>query len=89
MSEGSARVGSAQRQAWSESERQQIRETTQQHQVAIDALETLLLYCLQSDTNTSQLEEMFQRERRRVEGYVYREKAKQTQRRITEFLHHS
>ena len=55
------------------------------HQATIDALETLL-YSLRSDRNTSQLEEKLQRERRRIEGY---EKAKQTQRRITKFLHHS
>jgi len=64
-------------------------ETTQQPQAAIDALETLLHYCLQADTNTGQLDEILQRDRRRVKGYVYREKAKQTQGRITEFLHHS
>ena len=59
------------------------------HQTAIDALETLLLYCLQCDRNTGQLEEMLQRERCRIEAYVYSEKAKLTQRRITEYLHHS
>ena len=47
-------------------------DTTQQPQAAIDALGTLLHYCLQSDTNTGQLEEILQRERRRVEGYEYR-----------------
>ena len=56
------------------------------HQTAIDALETLLLYSLQSNGNTRQLEELLQRERCRIEGYLHQEKGKQTQRRITEFL---
>ena len=42
------------------------------------ALETPLLYSLQSDGNTSQLEELLQRESRRIEGYLHREKGKQT-----------
>ena len=56
------------------------------HPTTIDNLETLLLYFLQSDGSTSQLEELLQRERRRSEGYLHREKGTQTQRRITEFL---
>ena len=52
------------------------------HQAAIDALETLLLYSLQTDRSTRQLEEMLQREKRWIEGYLHQEKAKQTQRTI-------
>ena len=56
------------------------------HQEAVDALEKLLLYYLQTDRNTRPLEEMMQREKRRIEGYLYEEKGKKTQRRITDFL---
>ena len=56
------------------------------HQAAIDALEQYLLYSLQSDRNTSELEELLQRERRRIEVHVRQEKAPKTQRRITGFL---
>ena len=45
-----------------------------------------LLYSLQSDQDTNELQELLQREECQLEGYLRQEKSAKTQRRITRFL---
>lgn len=56
------------------------------HHDALQALEMLLQYSLQFPQNTQQLEHDLYREKRQIEAYLHQEKAKQTQRRITDYL---